>query len=159
MPSEHQRAVTFARAHVIIADGNGSDGIVYGHGLTKNYYVSDLLAAYDALCRERDALLADKARLERESEELRGVVETYGRVTLGRGIDEEVLQLNWRISRSVLRAARHTAVFDHAVASCKQQLQAHIEDAYPESTMEKAAEAFSMAFADAARTAEAPTDD
>lgn len=67
--------------------------------------VSQLENEIRALRIEQAKLVKANAELQRENDELRGVIETFGRVTSHQEIDRAVTIFQWEVHEVVLRAA------------------------------------------------------
>ena len=84
-------------------------------------------------CRECERLRArlaqadaDSVRLQREKEELTGVIETYGRVELSRREDRDILDLHWQVEGFVFRAGGFD-VFHAAIRGCAAHWNAKLD--------------------------------
>lgn len=71
-------------------------------------------------CASLAVAQADSKRLQRENEELTGVIETFGRVSFLTDPDRDDLELRYRVAGVVFRAGGMT-VFSHAIRECAQQ--------------------------------------
>ncbi len=81
---------------------------------------ADVTRAVERICASRDALARDAERLKRDNEELRGVIETYGRVELMALQDRDILELRWQVSGLVFRAAGFD-VFGAGIRECAER--------------------------------------
>ena len=71
-------------------------------------------------------LEAENAALRLESEELRGVVETYGRIVSQKRQDMNALELNYMVSSEVFRAGG-MEIFNHSIQHCQRQWLAMLQ--------------------------------
>lgn len=110
-------------------------------------------ADYARLRAERDALREENARLTREAEECRGVIETYGRAELLTVEERDVLELRYQVSGLVFKAGG-MAVFGHALRECADRWEEKLR-ALRRAGMSTTERMFE-AFADAERATRTP---
>ena len=88
--------------------------------------VRRLVEDWNALRARLASADADSVRLQREKEELTGVIETYGRVELSPREDRDILELRWQVAGLVFRAGGFD-VFHAAIRECSAHWNAKLD--------------------------------
>lgn len=111
--------------------GCAHDGACLADGPTKEAALLSLICSMatlvDAVEDDRAKAVAslalarrDGERLQRENEEMTGVIETFGRVSFLPDPDRDELELRYRVAGLVFRAGG-MAVFGHAIRACAER--------------------------------------